>query len=240
MPGSLEPQIVYLPYEDDTQTAREIEGYPRTLTRTPLKPFVNRPLTLSEITGPIGLERKLNLGNNDLSCAVPGGPRALGQRIQVCGQVVDEDGAPISGALIEVWQANAAGKYSHEYDKTDSPVDPNFTGTGRMLTDQEGRFEFLSIKPGAYPVPESDWWWRPPHIHFSIFGPSWMSRLVTQMFFPGDPLNEIDLLLTSVKDEEARQRLIAQLLPTKVGTNNFLQFRHDLVLRGKGRTPPLD
>jgi protocatechuate 3,4-dioxygenase, beta subunit len=240
MPGSAESQVAYFPYEDNTQTAREIEGYSRTLTRTPLKALVKRPLTLSELTGPTGLEGKLKIGNNDLSRAVPGGPPALGQRIQICGRVLDEEGAPVCGAVVEMWQANAAGKYIHEYDKTDSPVDPNFIGTGRMLSDEEGRFEFLSIKPGAYPVPESDWWWRPPHVHFSIFGPSWMSRLVTQMFFPGDPLNESDLLLTSVKDEEARHRLIAQLLPTQVGANNFLQFRHDLVLRGKRITPSLD
>jgi protocatechuate 3,4-dioxygenase beta subunit len=240
MPASLESQVVYLPYEDQTQTAREIEGYPRTLTRTPLQPFITRPLTLSELTGPTGLERKLKVGDNDLSRAVAGGPRALGQLIQVSGRVLDEDGSPVAGAVIEMWQANAAGKYIHEYDRTDSPVDPNFIGSGRVLSDQEGRFDFLSIKPGAYPVPESDWWWRPPHVHFSIFGPSWMSRLVTQMFFPGDPLNESDLLLGSVKDEEARQRLIAQLLPTKVGAHNLLHFQHELVLRGKHSTPCLD
>ena len=154
--------------------------------------------------------------------------------------MLDEDGAPILGALVEVWQANAAGKYIHEYDKTDSPVDPNFVGAGRMISDQDGQFEFLSIKPGAYPVPESDWWWRPPHVHFSIFGPSWMSRLVTQMFFPGEPLNQTDLLLRSVRDEEARQRLIARLLPTKVSATNRLEFMHELVLRGKRRTLPLD
>jgi protocatechuate 3,4-dioxygenase, beta subunit len=240
MPVSSESQVVYLPYEDRTQTAREIPGYPRSLTRTPLQPLIQRPLTLSELTGPTGLERKLKVGDNDLSRAVAGGPRALGQLIQICGRVLDEDGSPVVGAVVEVWQANAAGKYIHEYDQTDSPIDPNFTGTGRMLSDQDGRFEFLSIKPGAYPVPESDWWWRPPHIHFSIFGPNWMSRLVTQMFFPGDPLNQSDLLFTSVRDEEARQRLIAQLLPTKIGANNFLQFSHALVLRGRRCTPPLD
>jgi protocatechuate 3,4-dioxygenase beta subunit len=240
MPTSSSAHAVYLPYEDRTQTEREIEGYPRTLTRTPLNPLIKRPLTLSELTGPTGLQRKLTVGHNDLSRPVPGRPRAMGQLIQVKGRVLDEDGAPVAGALVEMWQANAAGKYIHEYDKTESPIDPNFIGAGRMMSDEEGCFKFLSVKPGAYPVPESDWWWRPPHVHFSIFGPSWMSRLVTQMFFPGEPLNETDLLLTSVCDGEARQRLIAQLLPTKVGVMNRLEFMHDIVLRGKRRTPPLD
>src|SRR5713101_790067 len=208
MKTGLLPQTEYPPYDDSTQLARQIDGYPRSFTRTPAEPLIRRPLTLSELTGPNGLQRKLEVGDGDLSRAVPGGPRAIGQFIWVAGRVMDEDGSPIAGAVIELWQANAAGKYIHELDRHEAPVDPNFTGLGRLVTDRQGQYQFFSIKPGAYPVMESDWWWRPPHIHFSIFGPSWMNRFVTQIFFPGEPLNEVDLLLNGVPDEEARQSLI--------------------------------
>jgi protocatechuate 3,4-dioxygenase beta subunit len=230
----------YRPYEDRTQPARQIPGYPRSFTRTPSQALIERPVTLSELTGPVGLERRLKTGDGDLSRAIPGGPRAMGQLIAVEGCVVDEDGAPVAGAMIEIWQANSAGKYIHELDRHEAPVDPNFSGEGRMLTDAEGAFQFRSIKPGAYPVMESDWWWRPPHIHFSIFGPSWMSRFVTQVFFPGEPLNETDLLLNGVADPEARERLIFQAGPTSVSAVNMLKFRRDFVLRGRGRTPELE
>ena len=233
-------QIEYLPYDDRTQLARQIPGYPRSFTRTPAQPLIERPLTLSELTGPVGLERRLQIGDGDLSRAIPDGPRAMGQLISVEGRVVDEDGAPVAGAVIEIWQANSSGKYIHELDRHEAPVDPNFTGQGRLLTDAEGHFQFRSIKPGAYPVMESDWWWRPPHIHFSIFGPSWMNRFVTQVFFPGEPLNEIDLLLNGVEDPEARERLIFQAGATSVGALNMLKYRRDLVLRGRHQTPALD
>jgi protocatechuate 3,4-dioxygenase beta subunit len=230
----------YLPYDNGTQLARQIEGYPRSFTRTPAQPLIRRPTTLSELTGPAGLERKLKIGDGDLSRAVAGGPRAMGQLIAVEGRVVDEHGAPMSGAVIEIWQANSAGKYIHELDRHEAPIDPNFTGQGRLLTDAEGRFQFRTIKPGAYPVMESDWWWRPPHIHFSIFGPSWMNRFVTQVFFPGEPLNATDLLLNGVEDVEARERLIFQAGATSVGAVNMLKYQLDFVLRGRHRTPALN
>ena len=230
----------YLPYDDRTQLARQIAGYPRSFTRTPAQPLIERPLTLSELTGPIGLERRLKIGSGDFSRAAPDGPRGMGQLISVEGRVVDEDDAPIAGAVIEIWQANSAGKYIHELDRHEAPIDPNFSGLGRLLTDAEGQFQFRTIKPGAYPVMESDWWWRPPHIHFSIFGSSWMNRFVTQIFFPGEPLNEADLLLNGVPDPEARERLIFQTGATSVGAVNMLKFRRDFVLRGRYRTPALD
>jgi protocatechuate 3,4-dioxygenase beta subunit len=233
-------RIEYSSYDDRTQIARQIPGYPRSLTRTPAQPLIERPLTLSELTGPTGLERRLKIGDGDLSRAAPGVPRAMGQLISVEGRVADEDGAPVAGALIEIWQANSAGKYIHELDRNDAPIDPKFTGQGRLLTDADGHFQFRSIKPGAYPVLESDWWWRPPHVHFSILGPSWMSRFVTQIFFPGEPLNETDLLLNGVADREARERLIFEAGATSVGTVNILEFRRDFVLRGRHRTPALD
>jgi protocatechuate 3,4-dioxygenase beta subunit len=223
----------YLPYDSKTQLARQIEGYPRSFTRTPSQLLIRRPVTLSELTGPTGLERRLKIGFEDER-------RAMGQLIAVDGRVTDEDGAPMANAVIEIWQANSAGKYIHELDRHEAPIDPNFTGQGRLLTDAEGRFQFRTIKPGAYPVMESDWWWRPPHIHFSIFGPSWMNRFVTQIFFPGEPLNETDLLLNGVEDPEARERLIFQAGATSVGSLNMLKFRRDFVLRGRHRTPALD
>jgi len=232
--------VEYRAYDDKTQLARQIPGYPRSFTRTPAQSLIARPLTLSELTGPMGLERRLKIGDGDLSRAIPDGPRAMGQLIAVEGRVVDEDGAPVAGAVVEIWQANSSGKYIHESDRYQAPLDPNFTGQGRLLTDAEGQFRFRSIKPGAYPVMESDWWWRPPHIHFSIFGSSWMNRFVTQVFFPGEPLNETDLLLNGVEDPEARARLIFQAGATSVGALNMLKFRRDFVLRGRHRTPALD
>ena len=231
---------VYSPYDDRTQILRQIQGYPRSFTRVPASSLVERSLTLSELTGPTGLERRLALSNGDFSCVVPGGPRALGQFMTVSGRVMDEDGAPIAGALIEIWQANASGKYVHQWDRHQAPLDPNFIGQGRILTDPEGGYRFRTIKPGGYPVAESDWWWRPPHIHFSIFGVSWMDRFITQVFFPGEPLNQTDLLLNGIPDPEARQRVMFEPQPTKVTKDlNILEFHRDFVLRGKRRTPEL-
>jgi protocatechuate 3,4-dioxygenase, beta subunit len=234
------PRVSYSPYDDRTQLAREINRYPRSFTRNPSRPLVARPLTLSELTGPTGLVERLGAGELDLSHAVSGGPRAIGQLITVNGRVMDEDGAPLGGAVIELWQANACGKYVHKLDRYNAPLDPNFIGQGRIVTGPEGAFDFVTIKPGAYPVLESEWW-RPPHIHFSIFGPSWMNRFVTQIFFPGEPLNQIDLLLNGVPDEEARERLIFKTAPV-VGLDRWtaLGFRIDFVLRGKRGTPALD
>lgn len=230
----------YAPYDDRSQILRQIQGYPRSFTRVPGVLLVERSLTLSERTGPNRLERRLPLSNGDFSCAVAGGPRAMGQLMNVSGRVTDEDGAPIAGALIEIWQANASGKYIHQWDRHQAPLDPNFTGQGRILTDAEGCYRFRTIKPGGYPVAESDWWWRPPHIHYSIFGVSWMDRFITQVFFPGEPLNQTDLLLNGIPDAEARQRVMFELQPTMVIKDlNILEFRRDFVLRGKQRTPVL-
>jgi protocatechuate 3,4-dioxygenase beta subunit len=236
------PQAEYVPYDDSTQTLRYIKGYPRSFTRNPIQPLIERPLTLSELTGPAQPERLLETCDGDFVAVTPAGAKAIGQLISVRGRVTDEDGSPIAGALIEIWQANSAGKYIHEWDRHLAPIDPNFTGQGRFLTDREGFYQFRTIKPGGYPVMESDWWWRPPHIHFSIFGSSWMSRFITQIFFPGEALNETDLLLNGVPDPEARQRLIFEPQPTKVDKSGFnlLNFQRDFVLRGRNQTPALD
>jgi protocatechuate 3,4-dioxygenase, beta subunit len=229
----------YDPYDDRTQPARYIDRYPLSFKRTPLAPLVPRPLTLSERTGPVAPDL-FAIGPMDLSRTSADAPRATGQLLQISGRVIDEDGSPIPGAVIEIWQANSAGKYIHEMDRHNAPVDPNFTGEGRLMTDAEGQFQFFSIKPGAYPVLESGWWWRPPHIHFSILGRSWMDRFVTQIFFPGEPLNETDLLLNAVPDRDVRERLIFQFDGTSMGEVNALGFRRDFVLRGRRQTPELD
>jgi protocatechuate 3,4-dioxygenase beta subunit len=229
---------VFLPYDEATQPARAIEDYPRSLLRTPIGPFITRPATRSERTGPTGLARKLRLGPEDLSRPDPAGPQAIGQLVSFTGQVLDEDDAPVAGAVLELWQANAAGKYVHEYDQNDAPIDPHFVGASRLVTDQDGRFTFRTIKPGAYPVAHSTWEWRAPHIHASIFGGSWMNRLVTQLFFPGEWLNGQDLLLNAIPNPDARERLIARPLPTVVRpSGNMLGFEHRFVLRGRRGTP---
>jgi protocatechuate 3,4-dioxygenase beta subunit len=236
----LKPEIEYQPYDPNTQQVRKIERYPLSFTRTPSAPLIERPLTLTERTGPIGLGRDYPVGSLDLAGAATDTSRATGQLIWISGRVTDEDGSPIAGAVIELWQANSAGKYIHEMDRHGAPMDPNFTGEGRMVTDAEGQYKFFSIKPGAYPVLESGWWWRPPHIHFSILGPSWMSRYVTQIFFPGEPLNETDLLLNGVPDRDVRERLIFQFDSTTMTPLSTMNYRKDFVLRGHRQTPALD
>jgi len=234
------PRIDYQPYDDSSQMARYIDRYPLSFKRTPLTPLVPRPVTLTERTGPVGVDLLDAAGPLDLSKIAPEAPRATGQLIQISGRITDEDGSPIPNAVIEIWQANSAGKYIHAMDRHPAPIDPNFTGEGRLVTDAEGRYQFFSVKPGAYPVLESGWWWRPPHIHFSILARSWMDRFVTQIFFPGEPLNETDLLLNGVPDRDVRERLIFQFEGTSMGEINAMGFRRDFVLRGRHQTPPLD
>ena len=229
----------YDPYDDRTQLARYIDRYPLSFTRTPSAPLIPRPLTLSERTGPTAADL-FPIAPLDLSRLAADAPRATGQLIEISGRITDEDGSPMAGAMIEIWQANSAGKYIHDADRHPAPIDPNFTGEGRLMTDAEGHFHFFSIKPGSYPVLESGWWWRPPHIHFSILGRSWMDRFVTQIFFPGEPLNETDLLLNAVPDRDVRERLIFQFEGTSMGEVNAMGFRRDFVLRGRRRTPELD
>ena len=162
---------------------------------------------------------------------------ALGERIFVHGRVLDEDGRAVQGALIEVWQANAAGRYRHKVDGYDAPLDPNFSGGGRLLTDDEGRYFFKTIKPGPYPWGNHHNAWRPAHIHFSIFGAGILSRLVTQMYFPGDPLQPIDPIFNSIPDEGARQRLVSRL--DMEHSNRIMRSltHFDIVLRGSQETP---
>jgi len=171
----------------------------------------------------------------DLTAQHPGAP--LGERIVVTGRVRDEGGQPVRGALIEVWQANAAGRYQHKNDGHNAPLDPNFSGCGRALTDSEGRYKFLSIKPGAYPWGNHHNAWRPAHIHFSIFGDGLLSRLVTQMYFPGDPLLPFDPIYNCISDELAKQRMISSFDWENTSPLFALGFKFDIVLRGRDATP---
>jgi protocatechuate 3,4-dioxygenase beta subunit len=236
---TIEAEIEYSTYDDRTQMFRQVEDYPPSFTRVPASPLIQRPLTLTEKTGPVELPRRWNVGALDLCRPVPGGPRAIGQFIHVSGRVTDEDGSPVAGVVMELWQANSAGKYIHEMDDHIAPVDPNFTGQGRLVTGEDGRYEVFTIKPGAYPVKYHGRWWRSPHIHFSILGTSWMNRFITQIFFPGEPLNEQDLLLNAVPDKDVRERLIFRQTGTVMGDLSHIRFERDFVLRGHRRTPEI-
>ncbi len=227
----------FAPYQESTQPRVPIEGYSATIRRNPSRPPIARPFTRTDITGPLDLAPKLQPG--DANLAVIEGRAAQGQLIQVAGRVLDEDGRPVRGAIVELWQANAAGRYFHPIDKRDAPLDPNFLGNGRVRTDSEGHYAFFTVKPGAYPVPNSGRWWRPPHIHFSVLGPGSLSRVVTQMYFPGDPLNPRDRLLMSIPDDGARERLIATQTAPEDVPGEWLDYRFDMVMRGRHATPPL-
>jgi protocatechuate 3,4-dioxygenase, beta subunit len=203
--------------------------------RAPLKPLVVLPHTLSEITGPVFGHESIRPGDGDLTRQHAGAP--IGERIVVAGRVLDEDGQPVRGALIETWQSNAAGRYAHERDTHDAPLDPNFSGCGRALTDDEGRYRFLTIKPGAYPWRNHDNAWRPAHIHYSLFGQGILTRLVTQMYFPGDPLLPFDPIFNSTDDVKSRNRLVAQFDWQGTTPEFALGYRFDIVLRGRDATP---
>jgi protocatechuate 3,4-dioxygenase beta subunit len=216
-----------------TQSEGVVEGYAQTALRWPAQPLARRAHGPSELTGP-RLSSRLKTTASDL--AGRGATRALGQLIDVKVSIVDEDGAPLPGAMVELWHCNAAGKYIHPNDSNDAPADPNFYGAARLLADADGRVVLRTVKPGAYPVPDTDGWWRPPHIHFSVWGRVWLSRLVTQMFFPGEPLNERDPILNAVRDPQARGRCIARFVPA---AGNALLYEYDLVVRGRNAAAKL-
>jgi protocatechuate 3,4-dioxygenase beta subunit len=215
-----------------TQSEGVVPGYAHTARRWPSQPLVRRPHGIAELSGPRDLAGRLPPVKGDL--AGHGDKRAIGQLIRLRVRVVDEDGAPVPGTVVEAWHCNAAGKYIHPNDSHDAPVDPNFYGAARLVAGDSGLVELRTIKPGAYPVPETGGWWRPPHVHFSVWGRVWLSRLVTQMFFPGEPLNDADVILNAVRDPEARHRCIARLLPSK-GTE--LVYEYQLVVRGRKSAP---
>jgi protocatechuate 3,4-dioxygenase beta subunit len=175
--------------------------------------------------------------DTDLTRNAGEGGEAMGERIIVAGRVIDDDGNPVRNTLLEIWQANAAGRYRHRRDQHHAPLDPNFLGFGRCLTDENGVYRFTTVRPGAYPWENHPNAWRPAHIHFSLLGPAWTSRLVTQMYFPGDPLQELDPIFNSVPTDAARERLIARYAHDVTQPAWALGFRFDIVLRGPEATP---
>lgn len=212
-------------------------AYRSTIRRAPHLPLVDVPLTLSELTGPGPAVSAVTLEDADLTRNAGTGGEAIGQRIIVTGRVLDEYGTPVPNTLVEVWQANAAGRYIHRRDQWPGPLDPNFLGIGRCLTTGEGVYRFLTVRPGAYPWRNHTNAWRPAHIHFSLFGMRWTQRLVTQMYFADDPLLGLDPIFNSVPTEAARRRLIAAYDHSVSEPEWALGWRWDIVLSGAGATP---
>lgn len=211
-------------------------GYRSSTLRGPTQPLVPLARGLSERTGPVHGRDSASPLDHDLTRNARRGGEPIGERIVVAGQVLDEHARPVPETLIEIWQANAAGRYVHTADQHDAPLDPNFFGAGRCVTDTQGNYRFYTVKPGAYPWANHHNGWRPNHIHFSLFGSSITSRLVTQMYFPGDPLLALDPIYMAVP-EAARKRLVASFDLDVTEPDFALGYRFDIVLRGEAPTP---
>ncbi len=221
---SVQPPYLYSPYRS-------------TVFRSPQKPLISLKQNLSELTGPVYGQDEIAPLDNDLTRNAVKNGEPLGERIIVTGQLMDDMGKPIPHALIEIWQANAAGRYMHKVDQHDAPLDPNFHGAGRVLTDKDGRYRFTTIRPGAYPWQNHPNAWRPSHIHFSVFGVNFLQRLVTQMYFPGDPLLPLDPIFNGIPDVDGRNSLIS-LYDHEVTTPGWaLGYRFDIVVCGPRQTP---
>jgi protocatechuate 3,4-dioxygenase, beta subunit len=221
--------------KDGVDPPHDHGAYTSTHKRAPKHPQIRIAQTLSEITGPRFGAEVVSDGDADLTRFAGG--EALGERIVVTGRVLDEDERPLSNALVEIWQANAAGRYAHDVDQHDAPLDPHFSGVGRVATGADGVYRFTTIKPAAYPWKNHFNAWRPQHIHFSLFGPGFATRLVTQMYFPGDPLLKLDPIYQSVPDPVARERLVCAFDIETTMPDRALGYRFDIVLRGRAATP---
>lgn len=220
--------------EPGTQPNHLHPAYVSSIKRAPAKPLVYLPHTLSETTGPSFDSSAIDAKASDLTRQGHGEP--LGERIIVSGRVLDEDSRPVAHTLIEVWQANAAGRYRHNVDQHNAPLDPNFEGSGHTLTDEHGNFRFITIRPGAYPWRNHYNAWRPAHIHFSVLGPAFATRLITQMYFPGDALLPFDPIFNCTGDEKARNRLISLFDWETTVCEQALGYRFDIVLNGRDST----
>jgi protocatechuate 3,4-dioxygenase beta subunit len=226
----------YLREPEDAQPPLDFPPYKSTALRHPKQPLVYLPHTITEITGPqLGPHRVVSEADSDLTAQHDGPP--IGERIIVSGRVFDTEGKPLRDTLVEVWQANAAGRYRHVWDDWPAELDPNFSGAGRAVTDSEGRYRFVTIKPGPYPWGNHHNAWRPAHIHFSLLGRAFAQRLVTQMYFPGDPLFEFDPIFNSVRDPAARQRMVSRFSIHESVPSWALAYDFDIYLRGPGQTP---
>ena len=220
--GQTQPQLDFAPYRS-------------AVLRHPARDLRYADPEGAELLAPVFGRSDVDLLESDLTIGGVGEP--IGSRIVVRGRVLDGDGRPVRRQLVEIWQANAAGRYVHQRDQHPAPLDPNFTGTGRCLTDDAGWYSFTTIKPGPYPWHNHHNAWRPAHIHFSLFGPCLLTRLITQMYFPNDPLLPFDPISQSIPDERARERLISQFDWSLTEPEWALGYRFDLVLRGRDATP---
>ena len=229
----------YRPEMPGVQPLNASPAYVNTRKRAPAHEPIRLVQTLSEVTGP-GVGWDIVPGPA-LGAAADishyNGADALGERIVVGGRVLDGDGRGIAGTLIEIWQANAAGRYDHPGDQHDAPLDPHFSGIARVVTDAHGNYRLTTVKPGAYPWRNHYNAWRPQHIHFSLFGPGFATRLITQMYFSGDPLLMLDPIFNSVPDEAARKRLLAVFDIALAVPDRALGYRFDIVMRGRDATP---
>ena len=227
----------YAPRDWTQQPPYLYPEYKSTTLRSPSKPLVALPETLSELTGPVyGAEVVDDLDDDLTKNAVVDGP-PLGERIVVEGRVLDENDNPVPHTVMEIWQANSTGRYVHTADQHDAPLDPNFFGSGRCITDENGCYRFTSIRPGCYPWLNHPKGFRPAHIHFSLFGPAFVTRLITQMYFPGDPLLALDPVFMAIPDAEARERLIAKYSQDVTVQEWALVYEFDIILRGNNATP---
>lgn len=227
--------LTYPPDPEGTHPPLDCPAYGSTRLRHPHRPLHVLPQRLTELTGPVFGRDRVGPGDEDLSRYAGG--EAVGQRIVVHGRLLDSDGRAVPDALLELWQANAAGRYRHVDDRWPAPLDPHFNGAGRIVTGAAGRYRFTSIRPGAYPWQNHANAWRPAHIHFSVFGRAFTQRLVTQMYFPDDPLLALDPIANSIPDPQARRRLVAGYDHEATTDHWALGFRFDIVLRGRGQTP---
>ncbi|CAN5408042.1 protocatechuate 3,4-dioxygenase subunit beta [soil metagenome] len=227
--------LIYPVESNIAHAPRLSPGYKSTIKRAPQKPLIMIKQSLSELTGPAYGHETVRPGDADLTTQHAGEP--IGERIIVFGQVQDEDGRGVPNTLVELWQANACGRYIHVVDQHPAPLDPNFTGAGRAVTDAQGNYRFVTMKPGAYPWGNHPNAWRPAHIHFSVFGHAFVSRLVTQMYFPGDPLFPYDPIFNSVTDEKARLRMVSSFDLDTTVPDWALAYRFNIVLRGRNATP---
>jgi protocatechuate 3,4-dioxygenase, beta subunit len=225
----------YRPLHPGTQPDHLHPPYVSSIKRSPTKPQIRIPFTLSEVTGPLFRPEIVQPKASDLTRQHSGEP--LGERIVVSGRVLDENARPLANTVVEIWQANAGGRYRHEVDRHDAPLDPNFTGSGQAITNERGEYRFVTIRPGEYPWRNHYNAWRAAHIHFSLFGPSFATRLVTQMYFPGDSLIPFDPIFNCTADEKARNRLISVFDWESTIPEHALGYRFDLILRGRDATP---